>query len=297
MGDLLCGGLVRNRQYLVEDDPGTGKTTLAFQFLLEGAPLGEKGLHVTLSESRAETLATAASHGWNLGDPIEVFERSPHEHLLDAQQQQSLLYSSDLELGEITRGILAAIGRVGLVLAPIVDAVRLIGHEPGLPDRVGSALSMIDRQVQRMKRLVDDLLEVSRIEQDKIALRREPMLLCSAVDRPVETLRPMSESARQVLTVSRPSTPLPPLADPVRLTEEVENLLVDAVKFTPSGGAIRVEVDGGEDRVECRVRDTGVGIDPDEISRFLTLFSQLDATLDRSEGGLGIGLALVRRLV
>src|SRR3954447_20567654 len=105
LDDILVGGLARNRLFLAEGSPGTGKTTLALQFLLEGARAGEKGLYITLSETEAELRETVASHGWTLGDEIEIYELVPPENLLDEKQQQSLLYSSDLELGETTTRI------------------------------------------------------------------------------------------------------------------------------------------------------------------------------------------------
>ncbi len=108
---ILAGGLARNRAYLLEGSPGTGKTTLALQFLLEGARAGERCLYITLSETREELCESARSHGWTLGDSITVFELVPPESLLDGEQQQSLLYSSDLELGETTKVIFDQIER------------------------------------------------------------------------------------------------------------------------------------------------------------------------------------------
>lgn len=108
LDDILRGGLTRNRIYLLEGTPGAGKTTAAMQFLMEGAEAGETGLYITLSESSEELHATATSHGWVLPDLLKVFELIPPEDLLDEQQQQSLLYSSDLELGETTRMIFRA---------------------------------------------------------------------------------------------------------------------------------------------------------------------------------------------
>ncbi len=109
LDDVLRGGLTRNRVYLVEGTPGAGKTTLATQFLLDGAALGERGVYITLSETEEELRVSARSHGWEFADPVQIFELLPPEALLDEEQQQSLLYSSDLELGETTRRIFQAI--------------------------------------------------------------------------------------------------------------------------------------------------------------------------------------------
>ncbi|WP_018261420.1 ATPase domain-containing protein, partial [Methylobacterium sp. WSM2598] len=109
LDDILGGGLTRDRLYLLEGNPGTGKTTIALQFLLEGAKAGEAGLYITLSETKQELCDNAASHGWNLDDQITIFELVPPESLFEESQQQSLLYSSDLELRESTRAILQAV--------------------------------------------------------------------------------------------------------------------------------------------------------------------------------------------
>ena len=109
LDDILGGGLATDRLYLLEGHPGTGKTTISLQFLLEGARLGEKGLYITLSETEEELRDGAASHGWSLNEHIKVFELTPPENLLDVDHQQSLLYSSDLELGESIKAVFQAI--------------------------------------------------------------------------------------------------------------------------------------------------------------------------------------------
>ncbi|MEJ0003649.1 MAG: ATPase domain-containing protein [Pararobbsia sp.] len=130
LDDILIGGLTQGNLFLLEGNPGTGKTTLALRFLLAGAEAGERGLYITLSETEQELRDGAASHGWQLNDDILVFEVVPPESLLDADQQQSLLYSSDLELGETTRLILDAFERVkpARVVLDSLSEIRLLAQ-------------------------------------------------------------------------------------------------------------------------------------------------------------------------
>ncbi|MGZ8298219.1 MAG: ATPase domain-containing protein, partial [Allosphingosinicella sp.] len=130
LDDILAGGLRRDRVYLLEGSPGTGKTTIAMQFLLEGARRGERGLYITLSETENELRETAVSHGWDLAQPNEIFELVPPESLLDDEQQQSLLYSSDLELGETTKRIFEVVERVQpkRIILDSLSEIRLLAQ-------------------------------------------------------------------------------------------------------------------------------------------------------------------------
>ncbi|MFM0213957.1 ATPase domain-containing protein, partial [Paraburkholderia sediminicola] len=130
LDDVLTGGLTQGNIFLLEGEPGTGKTTIALRFPLAGAEAGEQGLYITLSETEQELRSGAASHGWSLNDKIEVFEVVPPESLLDADQQQSLLYSSDLELGETTKLILGAFERVKpkRVVLDSLSEIRLLAQ-------------------------------------------------------------------------------------------------------------------------------------------------------------------------
>jgi circadian clock protein KaiC len=128
LDDVLGGGFARNRLYLLEGNPGTGKTTIAMQFLLTGAAVGERGLYISLSETKEELQETARSHGWDLPDALTIYELIPPESLLDVEQQQSLLYSSDLELGETTRAIFKQVEatKPSLVVLDSLSEIRLL---------------------------------------------------------------------------------------------------------------------------------------------------------------------------
>lgn len=130
LDEILAGGLQRGRVYLIEGSPGTGKTTIATQFLLAGAKAGEKGLYITLSETEDELRVSAASHGWQFVDPLSVYELVPPESLLDEEQQQSLLYSSDLELGETTKRIFEAIEKYNprRIVVDSLSEIRLLAQ-------------------------------------------------------------------------------------------------------------------------------------------------------------------------
>jgi len=130
LDDILLGGLAVGRIFLLEGSPGTGKTTMALSFLLQGAAAGERGLYITLSETAQELRAGAESHGWNLGEGIEIFEVVPPESVLDSDQHQSLLYSSDLELGETTRVIFEAVERTkaSRVVVDSLSEIRLLAQ-------------------------------------------------------------------------------------------------------------------------------------------------------------------------
>jgi CheY-like chemotaxis protein/two-component sensor histidine kinase len=148
-----------------------------------------------------------------------------------------------------------------------------------------------------MTRLIDDLMDVSRIRSGKIRLRRERVDLAEVVRTAVETSRPLIDEAGHTLTVDLPPDPVPLDADPVRLAQVLLNLLNNAAKYTEPGGRIGLTADRAGDVVAIRVTDTGIGIPADKLPILFDLYSQVDETAERSQGGLGIGLNLVKRLV
>jgi PAS domain S-box-containing protein len=182
-------------------------------------------------------------------------------------------------------------------LAPILNAVHLLrlqGNENLIQHQ---ARVIIERQVGQLSRLVDDLLEVSRITTGKVRLHRERLDLRGIVERAVETVRPAIDRRRHELSLCLPPEPVWLHVDPNRLEQVVVNLLNNACKYTDEGGRLGLTVGQEEDQVVLRLRDTGIGIAPDLLPHIFDLFTQADRSLDRSQGGLGIGLSLVQRLV
>jgi PAS domain S-box-containing protein len=182
-------------------------------------------------------------------------------------------------------------------LAAISSAAQLLHLEGQKGPQLRWVGEVIDRQVRHLARLVDDLLDVSRVTHGKIELRRERVALADVVEHAVETTRSQVTAQRQHLTVDLGDEPLALDGDPTRLAQVIANLIDNAAKYTPEGGRIRVVGQGEGDEVVLRVRDDGVGIPPENLTGIFDLFAQLDRSLERQAGGLGIGLTLVRRLV
>jgi signal transduction histidine kinase/DNA-binding response OmpR family regulator len=182
-------------------------------------------------------------------------------------------------------------------LAPIRNSVKILEKLGLTHGEVGWASDIISRQVAQMVRLVDDLLDISRITGGKVQLQKEPVDVADVVTHAVETSRPLIEFKNQAFTVEIPGESVWVEADRARLSQVLSNLLNNAAKYTGEGGKIllKVEVDGRD--VVFRVRDSGIGIPSEMISKVFDLFVQVDRSLDRSQGGLGLGLTLVRRLM
>ena len=182
-------------------------------------------------------------------------------------------------------------------LAPISNAAQALRLASSDRAAVESASKMLERQVGQMSRLVDDLLDMSRITRGKIELRREQVELAPIVEQAVEAVRAHYQSMSHELTVVLPSPPMRVNADPARLTQVIGNLLNNACKFTDKGGRISLTVERDGDQARIRVRDNGVGVAADQLPHLFEMFVQADTSLERSRDGLGIGLTLVKTLV
>jgi PAS domain S-box-containing protein len=182
-------------------------------------------------------------------------------------------------------------------LSPILNALNILRHVRTTDPLIEQAGNIIARQVGTMVKLVDDLLDISRITKGKLRLTKEDVELRGVVNRAAETARPFIDARKHDFSVSLPTQPMWVKADPSRLEQCVVNLLNNAAKYTDAGGLIRVTVERDGSEAVIRVKDNGVGIDPEKLSQIFELFTQVDGSLGRSYGGLGIGLALVRNLM
>jgi PAS domain S-box-containing protein len=182
-------------------------------------------------------------------------------------------------------------------LAPILNAVQVLQLKKGESPVQRKVHAIIERQVGQLTHLVDDLMEVSRTITGRIQLHREQITVGGIVERAVETVRPLIDQRRHELTVSLPPNPIWLYADAARLEQVVTNLLTNAVKYSHDGGHIWLSVQQEGDKAVLRVRDAGIGITPAFLPHIFDLFTQAERSSDRSQGGLGIGLALAMRLV
>lgn len=182
-------------------------------------------------------------------------------------------------------------------LAPMRSALYLLKSERADETARERARGILDRQMQHIVRLVDDLLDVSRIVRGTIELRREVVDLVDVVERAVETVQPLIDAQGHALVVSLPTQPVPVDGDLMRLAQVVANLLTNAAKYTNPNGRIEVNVSSEDGEAAVSVRDNGVGISAELLPRVFDLFVQADKSLARSQGGLGVGLTLTQRLV
>jgi signal transduction histidine kinase len=182
-------------------------------------------------------------------------------------------------------------------LAPLRNAVEILRTPSTTPEMRQRALDMMDRQLRHMVRLVDDLLDVSRITTGKFAVRKMRIDLRDTVRHALETVRPFVEARRHTLEVRISDAPMPVDGDDARLAQIVGNLLHNAAKYTEPGGRIELDVKQEEDHAVVRVRDNGIGLDASSATTIFDMFVQVDRSLTRPQAGLGVGLTLARRLV
>ncbi len=182
-------------------------------------------------------------------------------------------------------------------LAPVRSAAKVLRAPLADAKTRDWATAVIDRQIRTMASLLDDLLDVSRITRGHLVLHRQKASVASIIETSVEVARPLIESRHHTLSISLPESPIEVDGDPLRLSQVFSNLLTNAAKYSETSGRIEVMVIPAADGIEVTVKDSGMGLEAESLSRIFEMFSQVKSALDRSEGGLGIGLALVKGIV
>ena len=182
-------------------------------------------------------------------------------------------------------------------LAPIRNALHVLRQTTSVDATTAWCHQVLDRQVSQMTRLLDDLLDVSRLSRGQLKLRREPMQLSDAIEHALETARPVIDAGRHALQVSLPPQPLHVMGDLTRLAQVFSNVLINAAKYTPSGGTIKLTVQADDAEAVVRVCDTGIGIAAEHMTHIFQIFGQVNSSVDRAQGGQGIGLSLAKGLI
>ena len=244
-------------------------------------------------QSGSVTVLQRPLHPVSLVSAVNVALRSRQRQL----QVRDLLALRDRDVRQRDEFLAMLAHELRNPLAPIRNAVYLLSTLPYGDPLFLKCQAMIEKQSRHVTRMVDDLLDVSRLELGKVELKLQRIDLNESVAAAVDACAPITQAHRHVVTIQRGPQSLPVRADPVRLEQIIGNLIVNAAKFTPDGGAIGVSARRDGDFVAIEVADNGVGIKPEMLESIFGLFTQETVTLARTQGGLGIGLTLVRRLV
>ena len=263
------------------------------------ARLGKSGARVPLSITISPIVST---HGECIGASTiarDITERKQVEEKLRRSEEDLRRIASALSEADHRKDeFLATLAHeLRNPLAPIRNGLQIMRIAVNDPGAMEKSQAMIERQIEHLVRLVDDLMDISRISRGTIVLRQEKLELASVLRHAVETSRPLIDEKRQILAFEPPTTPIPVRGDRTRLTQVFANLLNNAARYTDSGGEIALAATVIDDVVEVSVRDSGIGIPPEMLTAVFEMFAQVDRSLERSQSGLGIGLTLVKRLV
>ena len=304
-GGAAGNAFANQRRWIIEDvdiDPG-------FEPFRSGArDAGFRSVHSTPIVTRSgELLGAISVHFANKPRPssrdmqvADVCARHAAD-MIESVRNQEALRESERELRELDQRkdeFLATLAHeLRNPLAPLrngLEVLRLAGSNPQTAEK---ARGMMERQLVQMVRLVDDLLDVSRVSRGKIELRREDVELATVLRSAIETSQPLIDDRGHELRTSIPAEGIRVNADVTRLSQVFWNLLNNAAKYTEPGGIIELAVQPADGEVEIAVRDNGIGIPRDMQSQVFDIFTQVDRTLEKSQGGLGIGLSIAKRLV
>jgi signal transduction histidine kinase len=269
------------------------------QHILEGYGSGavdylHKPVNPAVLRSKVAVFAELHRKGRMLEELNQTLDRRVQERTAELQASEARLREANRRKDEFLATLAHELRNP---LAPVRNVVELLKRGSGEPGRLQWATQLLDRQVRALARLIDDLMDVSRINQGRIELRREVVALADVLSDAVETVQPHIEAAGHELVVLPPDPTLAVEADRTRLAQAFANLLHNAAKYTDPGGRIEVGVAVEKGQATVTIRDSGIGIRPEHLDGVFDMFSQVESALSRSRGGLGIGLSLTQRLV
>ena len=312
-GHLLCWNPGAERSYGYQSHEVVGKYFSLFftpEDIRDGLP--EEELRTALAEGRAQRdvwqVRKDGSRFWcratvtpllNESENLRSFARVTHDLTETRAEEAQRKRADDLATANQSKEEFMALlaHELRSPLSPILNALNIQRQIKTDDPILQQAGDIIERQVGQMVRLVDDLLDVSRITKGKLRLSKERVELRVVVNRAAEDVRTLIDARKHDFSISLPVEPIWVDADPFRLEQIVVNLLNNAAKYTNPGGLIRINVSRDGAEAVVKVRDNGLGIPPEMLPHVFDLFAQVNGTLGRSQGGLGIGLALVRNLV
>jgi len=250
--------------------------------------------NIALQEEKTRELETFNRSLQHANSELEAANRSLQSEIAERARAEQALKEADRHKDEFLAMLAHELRNP---LAPIHNAIELMRMKPLADPQLNWARDVIARQLTSLTRLVDDLLDVSRITRGKINLTRQVVELEALISRAVETVHPLLDEYKHQLTLELPEPGVKIFGDTTRLTQAIANVLGNAAKYTDKGGQIALSAVAHANDVEIYVRDNGIGIRPDMLPHVFELFTQLDRDDGRAQGGLGIGLALVQRLV
>ena len=297
-----CGEALRTRQRVVVQDISR------CSFIKMGSPdqktFADAGIQATQSTpllSRDGTLLGMISTHWRKPHQpterdlrlLDILERQAAD-LIERKQSEETLRMADRRKDEFLATLAHELRNP---LSPVLNSVKLLNAAAATPLQKQFAVDVIDRQTRRMALLLDDLLDISRITRGQLNLRQASVSLHSLVQGAIEMVNPLLEEKHHHFSVAMPSDTVQLTVDPLRITQVLANLLTNAAKYSEPGARITLTATCSREHVQISVADTGIGLSEDKLESIFGMFSQVDTTIERSQNGLGIGLALVKGIV
>jgi PAS domain S-box-containing protein len=283
---------------LERDFPGVGRRTVlldARRLVRDGAALVLLSFRdITKRKQAEQALRESEAKFRTLFESVDELYDSAQRELKSRERAEAMLREIDRRKDEFLATLAHELRNP---LAPIRQASAISKAAAASEEQKRWSHDVIDRQVHHMALLLDDLLDISRVTRGTLELRPQMTDLTSIIETAIETARPMIEAKRHVLKIEIPEEPARFAADPLRLAQVLSNLLTNAAKYTDAEGEIRLRATCSADTVAFSVADNGIGIPPDALEEVFAMFSQVKSAQDRSEGGLGIGLALAKGLI